>query len=111
MSVVLFVLLLLFVGLLYFVSLLYYKYTRRKENVEKYDVEDDETYMVYTRSSKYAKEGGGECCAICLESFVYDDTIIRLPCMHVFHMNDKCNSISEWLKQKNTCPICEVRLS
>ncbi|CAG9320396.1 unnamed protein product [Blepharisma stoltei] len=43
-------------------------------------------------------------CNICLEDFQDGETIIRLPCMHIFHKN--CGD--DWLERKNSCPICKI---
>ena len=45
-------------------------------------------------------------CVICLEDFKNGDTVINLPCIHLFH--NKC--IKNWLKNKNSCPICKFEL-
>lgn len=44
----------------------------------------------------YAKE-----CSICLESFEDTESVIRLPCGHIFHAD--CGY--SWLRQARTCPI------
>jgi hypothetical protein len=41
-------------------------------------------------------------CAICLDDFVYQDSLIHLPCSHFFH--DRC--IVHWLQSKIRCPMC-----
>ena len=42
-------------------------------------------------------------CTICLDSFLYNDNVIKLKCYHVFH--PKC--INNWMSQSNnTCPTC-----
>ena len=44
-----------------------------------------------------------EKCNICLEEFGKEETLIQLPCKHIFHKN----CIKEWLtKQSTKCPIC-----
>ena len=48
-------------------------------------------------------------CAICMDSFVLDDSVKQLAkCRHYFH--PQC--IFRWLSSSNTCPICRctVRL-
>ena len=51
-------------------------------------------------------------CSICLDDFKKDDKCILLPCKedpHYFHSGcDKCSGIKEWLKRKNTCPMCRT---
>lgn len=45
-------------------------------------------------------------CSICLDSLSVSDTQI-LPCIHKFH--ESC--ITEWLKEKYSCPICRMRIN
>ena len=49
-------------------------------------------------------------CSICLEDFKLNDKYILLPCnedSHYFHSGcETCSGIKEWLKRKNTCPMC-----
>ena len=51
-------------------------------------------------------------CSICLDDFEKGDKCIKLPCKedpHYFHSGcDKCSGIREWLKRKNTCPMCRT---
>ncbi|KAL2333531.1 hypothetical protein Fmac_014744 [Flemingia macrophylla] len=45
-----------------------------------------------------------EQCAICLEDYEDGEEVARLDlCIHMFHV--PC--ITEWLRQKNVCPICK----
>ena len=41
-------------------------------------------------------------CVVCQLEFEAEDTVIVLPCKHVYH--PEC--IVEWLKQKKKCPHC-----
>ncbi|KAI8986473.1 hypothetical protein BDB01DRAFT_896077 [Pilobolus umbonatus] len=41
-------------------------------------------------------------CAVCKDTFVPEETVIILPCDHIFH--DDC--IKPWLKLNGTCPVC-----
>lgn len=45
-------------------------------------------------------------CAICTESCLEAGPCQWLKCSHVFHMS----CISEWLKIKNTCPLCRISI-
>lgn len=51
-------------------------------------------------------------CSICLDDFEKGDKYILLPCKedpHYFHSGcDKCSGIKEWLKRRNTCPMCRT---
>ncbi|PWA88536.1 zinc finger, RING/FYVE/PHD-type [Artemisia annua] len=42
-------------------------------------------------------------CVICQMDFNYGERLITLPCVHRYHA--KC--ISDWLKLKKNCPICQ----
>jgi hypothetical protein len=46
-------------------------------------------------------------CVICLEDFKKGDKTIALPCIHLFHTI----CIRNWLKTKNSCPLCKFKLS
>ena len=43
-----------------------------------------------------------ETCNVCLEGYLEGQLSIKLDCCHCFH--DKC--IIQWLKMRNTCPVC-----
>lgn len=49
-------------------------------------------------------------CSICLDEFKQGDKYTVLPCnedSHYFHSGcETCSGIKEWLKRKNTCPMC-----
>ena len=45
-------------------------------------------------------------CSICLESYVLDETLRTLPCLHMFH--EEC--IGKWLSVNSSCPICKFDL-
>lgn len=52
-------------------------------------------------------------CSICLDEFKLGDKCVLLPCKdgesHYFHSGcDNCSGIKEWLKRKNTCPMCRT---
>ncbi|CAL5187870.1 unnamed protein product [Lathyrus oleraceus] len=44
-----------------------------------------------------------ETCTICQEDYVEGETIGRLDCRHIYHL--EC--IKQWLLLKNVCPICK----
>jgi len=49
-----------------------------------------------------------ECeCAICLEPVAVGDTILVLPCSHIYHR--RC--LASWLAIKPTCPLCITDLT
>lgn len=43
-------------------------------------------------------------CAICIEHFAADDSVIYLPCFHVFHEN----CITNALQTTSKCPLCNM---
>lgn len=46
-------------------------------------------------------------CPISLEKFEEGESIIELPCSHIFNETN----IKNWLKEKTNCPICRMDLS
>ena len=46
-------------------------------------------------------------CPIGLDEFKEGDSIIELPCKHIFLKENIIN----WLKNKHTCPVCRYSLS
>lgn len=46
-------------------------------------------------------------CTVCMEDFLYNETVSKLPCLHHFHY--AC--IVPWLELHGTCPICRKLLS
>ena len=42
-------------------------------------------------------------CIICMESFVENEDVKKLPCEHIFHK--EC--IAQWLTNEKTCPFCK----
>lgn len=43
-----------------------------------------------------------ETCGICLDSFLWNDCLLVLPCCHHFHV--LC--IQKWLMKNDQCPVC-----
>ena len=41
-------------------------------------------------------------CLICMEQIKKGDTVVSLPCFHIFHGN----CIYSWLKHNEDCPVC-----
>ncbi|KAK6919140.1 Zinc finger, RING-type [Dillenia turbinata] len=67
--------------------------------------QEDITRLLVTRSFS-ASSGTGqssEICVICQEEYEDKETVGALLCAHEFH----ANCIGEWLRRKNTCPICK----
>ncbi|XP_023754762.1 E3 ubiquitin ligase BIG BROTHER-related [Lactuca sativa] len=57
----------------------------------------------YIYTSGMFSKNKEESCVICQENFKFGKRVISLPCSHQYH--SKC--ISEWLKLKKNCPICQ----
>ena len=51
-------------------------------------------------------DDGEELCPVCLCGYELDDTLLRLPCEHLFH--EHC--VSRWLAQDSSCPQCRFNL-
>ena len=45
-------------------------------------------------------------CSICLNKFYYNQDVVQLECLHLFHY--KC--VSEWYKYKQECPVCRKNI-
>lgn len=45
-------------------------------------------------------------CVICLEKYKNEETVIILPCTHIFHTS----CIKDWFKTQDTCPICKFKI-
>jgi hypothetical protein len=43
-------------------------------------------------------------CMVCLEDFEVNQKIIRLPCFHIFHVQE----IFKWFERNKTCPFCRM---
>ena len=58
------------------------------------------------KQSDLVSEDGNKQCSICFEDYVENDEYVELPCdtRHMFHTS----CITEWLKQKDTCPLCKT---
>ncbi len=46
-------------------------------------------------------------CAVCYEILDHMETVLRLPCYHMFH--ETC--LLPWLEMDNTCPMCRTVVS
>lgn len=45
-------------------------------------------------------------CVICLEKFVLEAEVIKMPCLHVYHKD----CIIQWLERTHSCPFCRFKL-
>lgn len=46
-------------------------------------------------------------CTVCLLDFVSGEDVMLCPCGHGYHRN----CIKEWIRRKNTCPLCKDHIS
>lgn len=46
-------------------------------------------------------------CTICLEILECMESVIKLPCKHLFHEN----CLKEWLSNSKTCPVCRSKVA
>ncbi|KAK6919654.1 Zinc finger, RING-type [Dillenia turbinata] len=67
--------------------------------------EEDITRLLMTRTylSSSDNRQNSDICVICQAEYEDEETIGTLHCGHEFH----ANCIREWLRLKNTCPICK----
>ena len=42
-------------------------------------------------------------CGICMDSFLENETIKKLPCDHIFHTD----CMSQWIQTNKICPLCD----
>jgi len=64
---------------------------------------------------KYPAEGDSQSfdterdstCSICLSDFEPGDEVTRLPCKHVFHLEE----VQQWLNHRGTCPLCNAEVT
>jgi len=45
-------------------------------------------------------------CSICQDDFAVGNSVLKLPCRHVYHTDCVIN----WLAMNNTCPLCRLEL-
>ena len=55
---------------------------------------------------KYNSEIKTDSCPITLEPFKENETLVKLPCNHVFSNA----AIKEWFKNKSSCPVCRTEI-
>lgn len=58
------------------------------------------------KKSTCTKHVQKEDCPICLNDFDDNEEVCFLDCTHMFHQN----CIVEWVRKKNTCPLCRCKL-
>ena len=57
----------------------------------------------FFRRKDYARNS---VCTICLEDFTGEEEVVLCPCKHCYHEN----CIKEWLRLKNSCPLCKLNI-
>ncbi|XP_026301774.1 E3 ubiquitin-protein ligase RNF165-like [Apis mellifera] len=60
--------------------------------------------LLFNRKKKIKNEDTIEKCTICLSEFEDCESVRRLPCMHLFHID----CVDQWLCTNKRCPICQV---
>ena len=55
---------------------------------------------------KYNNEIKTDSCPITLERFKENETLVKLPCNHIFSKS----AINEWFKNKSSCPVCRTEI-
>lgn len=65
--------------------------------------------LTFTYISRVIASGGEmEACPICFESFIDQESVRRLPCLHLFHTT----CVDSWLQnRKKACPSCRTDIS
>ncbi|GAB5355299.1 hypothetical protein AAMO2058_000193200 [Amorphochlora amoebiformis] len=58
------------------------------------------------KNTKGESKATNDICCICLDQFKDGDSIIRLPCLHIFHSEE----ITKWLQKKHRCPLCQTSI-
>ena len=70
-------------------------------NISTEEILKDSKYITY--NSDIIKENQ---CPISLEDFKEGDSLIELPCKHLFNETN----IKSWVKEKQNCPVCRHNL-
>ena len=98
-------LLLLILFIMFIRSWWEYYITRENSNTpllsDYNDTNIEKRELTYTNDIYSDKE-----CTICLEEFIENEKIYGLKCNHYYHK--KC--IDDWLKKRQTCPLCRLNL-
>jgi len=73
-------------------------------NEEQIQALPEDYYRCDKNDNSKSTKNESQTCSICLEEFCDQDTIKRLPCLHVFHSHE----IDSWLRISSGCPICRM---
>jgi hypothetical protein len=58
--------------------------------------------------SKVLSETVPYSCAICQDEMTANQSVLQLPCSHMFHTeSDTCTGIEAWLSKVDQCPLCK----
>ena len=68
--------------------------------------DDSEDIFKHLKSCSFKKGEDEISCPICLEEFKDNESVIELPCKHVFHK--PC--IKQWFKNNYSCPTCRKKI-
>ena len=75
--------------------------TNNINNINISEMLKDSNYLTYSNTLDT------KTCPIGLDEFKEGDSIVELPCKHIFLKENILN----WLKNKHTCPVCRYSLS
>lgn len=73
-------------------------------SINSEDMENRPECLKKFLKSVYSSKNALEACSICIEDFKINAGIIRLECLHFFHI--AC--IEEWAKNQSICPECRI---
>jgi hypothetical protein len=74
----------------------------------RYESTPTDLRAVQPVTHSFAEHGESTACSICLADIAVGETCHELPCGHRFH-GESC--ILEWLKTKDSCPVCRRKLT
>jgi len=97
--------------ILYFCLLLQHHAYESQQGENPFDIHNgaSESLVSTIPTFTYKQTPGAEAdtCTICIEEFEENEKVATLPCGHLFHFEE----ISEWLKLKNSCPLCSTEVT
>jgi hypothetical protein len=69
-------------------------------------IEGLEKIKVSDKNRSFIGHDNDNTCSVCKDFFELDQSLINLPCKHLFH--EDC--ILPWLNERNSCPTCRFEL-
>ncbi|CAL8098158.1 unnamed protein product [Calicophoron daubneyi] len=74
---------------------------------EEFDTTSRSHPLVATHSYRLPRTGAQELCVVCQDSLQENQSVMTLPCFHVFH--EEC--VKQWIDWHATCPTCKLNLN